>query len=164
MNFELNNNINSSKEKELPGFDDDTNNDELPSFDNKNTINRREEVEVPLPPPELSARPAIIRLQDIEDDYLDTEPSRSDIDNIKKELKRENKKSPIFVNLDEYGVLLSTVRSTNGNIKTFANISNNIQNLHSTQKDKIKKMNELFEEIQRKLIMVDNSFFDKDEV
>lgn len=122
-----------------------------------------ETLEVPAPPPELKEKPMYARLQEIEDEYLDSVEPETDMEEIRMELEAETElKKPLFVNLQEYGVLLETMRGAKTNLTNFTETVSRLQNLTNTRKKEFDKINKHFENIQRKLIMIDNALFEEE--
>lgn len=152
--------------QELPSFEieQNTENDSgLPIFDNNNgNTNDSEMIDIPLPPVELKSKPPRQRLQDIEDECLIKSPEDYDMYDVKKQIEKENNLSaPIYVNVEDYNTLVSTVESTANNINRFVNIFSNFDNIKNTQHNELVKINKLFENMQRKLIMIDSRIFEK---
>ena len=153
-----------SKSNELPIFNNTNNydSDDLPEFEGVNLIPTNkfnnsdfDDLNVPVPPPELRGKQSLKKFQAIEDEYLEIESEDEDIELVKKEL-HDGYSKPIFINLDYYTDILKAVTSTNTNIKNFSNIFSKLDNMHKTQDIQIINLNKNFENIQRKLITIDN--------
>ena len=137
-------------------FDDVPLSKELPAFDSD-----VEEVsdDVPLPPPELKAKHGHLKLEDIEDRYLEEQANEEEIGYAKAKL--EGKKKNVFVNVNDYNKLMVTVRESRPNFKVFADKFQNLDNLSITLDCEIVKIKKSLEAIQRKLIVADNRLFEK---
>lgn len=171
-------NARQEKDDELPVFSsqfETVQNESLPGFSGnsgmqntktgENTIVNEEydEIDVPLPPPELRTAPPHVRLQNIEDEYLQTEPSKDELVEAKEEIEETCAKKQIFVNVEDFGTLLETIDGAKKHIKRFAEISSSLDSMNEASTKEINRINNIFENIQRKVIMIDNRLFEKGE-
>lgn len=164
-----NNKFNFQKLDSLPELIDEENNNskkqfsnELPSFDDEKN-DSFDDLDIPKPPKELRSKTEYKRMQDIEDEYLDTEVTNEDIDASLGELKSFSKKSSIFVNVEDYASLIETVKGTKPNFKIFQERFENLDIINDTKINELENLNKIFENLQRRIIAVDNHLFEKEE-
>lgn len=151
----------SYPQTQTPDFLDSNN--ELPSFD---TINEKTNVDdndisdVPLPPPNLRARNHPLRLEDIEDKYLEEQSSIEEMAFLKIKGVQKGIKG-VFVNVKDYNNLIVTVKESRSDFKLSSEKSQNIDNLSATMGAELFKIQKTLESIQRRLIGIDNRLFEK---
>lgn len=153
----------------LPPLDDSSNklknnSKELPSFDSEDEkLSFDDTLEIPKPPKELKSRDEYKRLQELEDEYLETNVSDSESSNSLNELKELSRKDPIFVNLEDYASLIETVKSSKQNFKIFQEKFENLDAIKNAKESELEKLNKILENLQRRIIAVDNHLFEKEE-
>ncbi len=136
---------------ELPTFEDE----DLNSSDSAGN-----EPEVPRPPQELRSKPSRTKLQDIEDKYLQEEAFEIDLEDAKEELESRKSKNPVFINLQDYGHMISAMKSTKANLKSFTQAFQKMDSIDMALNNEIGKAQKTLELIQRKLITLDNHLFE----
>ena len=160
QNSNLNNeNLNTSQSNIQSTF---SNSDDLPSFDSDS---ENDDILIPTPPPNLMENtiPEIYldELEDVEDKYLiDKEhvEALENVNKIKKELKTKN---PIFIKVENFDSILRKMDEIQNYTKKFEDSLFNIENFNDNQKTKLVHLHKDVENLQRKLIYVDNIIFEK---
>lgn len=151
----------SSRKLELPSFEEEIiQNKQVFTNDDSMTNEEMEDMEVPRPPPELKQKFTHLKLQDIEDEYLDKQTQEEDLEETRKELKSFEKK-PVFVNVNDYGTMLSTVKGTKTNFKLFIEKFTRLDEISTTKDSELDKIQKHLEHVQRKLITIDNKIFER---
>lgn len=115
---------------------------------------------VPPPPPELMNNQNPMdenHLKKIEEKYLRSEPMDKEM--YTKEVI--NTRKPIFITIDNYEKSLHNIIDIKANVKEFSEIIYRIENLNDSQNSTYTNFHNMLEEIQRKLIYVDNTIFEK---
>ena len=119
--------------------------------------------EIPKPPKELRSNSEYKRMQDIEDEYLETQVSNEEINEAFGELKSFSKKNPIFVNVEDYAALIESIKGTKTNFKIFQERFENLETIKDTKFEELETLNKILETLQRRIISVDNHLFEKEE-
>lgn len=135
---------------------------ELPSFNDEKT-DSFDDFDIPRPPKELKSKTEYNLMQDIEDEYLDTQVTDEDINNSIDELKIFSKKEAIFVNIEDYASLIEKIKGTKSNFKIFQERFENLDTVKETKVSSLENLNKIFENLQRRIIAIDNHLFEKEE-
>lgn len=170
---EINNSNNKKQKKaeslesvELPSFDDEKTFESQSFHYEQNQLDNNSlsdlDLDIPRPPKELKSKGEYLKLQDIEDEYLETNVTNQDILNAESELKEFAKKQPLFVNVEDYGAMLNSIKGSKSNFKTFYEKFQTLDNISQTKQTEIEKMTKTLEAIQRRIISIDNHLFEKE--
>ncbi|MBR9675751.1 hypothetical protein GOV05_01960 [Candidatus Woesearchaeota archaeon] len=121
------------------------------------------ELIVPAPPPELMQRSPQLdldKLEEVEDDFLKNKEI-SPIDEDYSYEKQERGYKPIYVKVKNYERSLSSISSMKLNSAEFGEILFRIENIVDSQLTKLKTFHQLVEDLQRKIIFLDNFMFEE---
>ncbi|PLW79720.1 hypothetical protein C0585_06350 [Candidatus Woesearchaeota archaeon] len=171
--FSLENNQTPQRPKELdndvvdnqPNLDSNQsqndNPNELPSFEN-DSFSADNDLIVPTPPPKLLERKkpdlSMEHLEKVEEEFLRTRiPS---LDEYKYEKKTVDFHKPIFIKVKNYEITLKNIIDIKTSVKEFGEIFFRLENLYDSQNTKFKNFHNMIEDMQRKLIYVDNTIFE----
>jgi hypothetical protein len=137
-------------------------NSDLPEFENNNEEDN-DDLIVPTPPPNLMrARTPKINidyLMDVEEEFLRNKVSP--LENLKIEKREIDTKKPIFIKIENYGVTLQNIIDIKSSTGEFSNIMFRMGNLNDSQTTKLSELHGLIEDMQRKIIFIDNLIFEK---
>ena len=155
----------------------------LSSNDQQSISSNTNELEIPAPPPnteslttdsyEIPSAPsatetskALPHEQTITSSEINYEIEDSLIKQEKENIiERRTHKSydkPIFVEVNDYKQILDYINEIKNNIKKSDNILTTLQDIKSAKEKEFEKWHNVLEDIQRKLIYIDNTLFEQD--
>lgn len=133
----------------------------LPEFENTNTSN---DLIVPTPPPDLmqprTPNLDMNHLMDVEEEFLRNRVNP--LEDLKIERKNIDPKKPIFIKIENYEVTLQNIIDVKASAGEFPNIMFRMGNLNDSETTKLSQLHGLIEDMQRKIIFIDNLIFEKD--